>query len=147
LYYAPQQSGHAVAVGKTQRALEECFGSHYWVRIQMPLVLDPDSEPEPDLAVVAGEPADYRAQHPQTALLVVEIADTSILRDRKIKGTIYAKGGIAEYWIVNLTSQTLEVYREPLDERFQNFPTLTAKQHITPIAQPSLSIYVADLLP
>lgn len=113
----------------------------------MPLVLDPHSEPEPDLAVVAGEPADYRMQHPQTALLIVEIADTSILRDREIKGRIYAKGGIAEYCIVNLTNQTLEVYRDPLDERFRTFQTLTATQHITPLSQPSLSIHVADLLP
>lgn len=143
----PQRSTHAVAVGKTQRALEQCFGKNYWVRIQMPLVLDPNSEPEPDLAVVTGQPSDYRERHPDTALLVVEVADTSLLRDQHIKQKIYAQAGIAEYWIVNLTDQKLEVYREPHGEQFQNSQVLIAGQQIMPLAQSSLPINVSDLLP
>ena len=55
----PQNSPHAAAIGKTERVLARVFGDAYWIRIQMPVVLDPDSEPEPDLAVVSGAPADY----------------------------------------------------------------------------------------
>ena len=113
----------------------------------MPLVLDPNSEPEPDLAVVTGRPSDYRERHPDTALLVVEMADTSLLRDQAIKQKIYAQAGIAEYWIVNLIDQKLEVYREPQGEQFRNFQVFLDGQHIMPLAQPSLSIRVSDLLP
>lgn len=141
------ESVDAVAVGKTQRALEQCFGKNYWVRIQMPLVLDPNSEPEPDLAVVTGQPSDYRERHPDTALLVVEVADTSLRRDQQIKQRIYAQAGIAEYWIVNLIDWTLEVYREPQGEQFRNFQAFVGGQHIMPLAQPSISIRVSDLMP
>jgi len=143
----PQKSTHAVAVGKTQRVLEQCFGKDYWVRIQMPLVLDPNSEPEPDLAVVVGQPSDYRERHPDTAALIVEVADTSLLRDRQVKQRIYAQAGIAEYWIVNLIDDTVEVYREPQGEQFRNSQVLIAGQQIMPLAQSSLPINVSDLLP
>lgn len=69
----------------------------------MPLIIDPDSEPEPDLAVVVGTPTDYINEHPRTALLVVEVSDTTLPLDRDRKHTLYARTGIPEYW-----------YREPV---------------------------------
>ncbi len=68
----PQNSPHAVTIGKTQRVFERIFGQGVWVRIQMPVLIDPDSEPEPDLAVVTGAPDEYLKEHPRTALLVIE---------------------------------------------------------------------------
>ncbi|MCI0463050.1 MAG: Uma2 family endonuclease [Gemmataceae bacterium] len=74
-----------------------------------------DSEPEPDLALLRGRPLDYLKRHPgpKDMALVIEVADTSIRRDRTIKARLYARAGIAVYWIVNLPGSRLEVYTEP----------------------------------
>src|SRR3972149_2531438 len=77
------------------------------------IALDAESEPEPDVAVVPGTARDYRAGHPTHAVLVVEVAESSLRRDREDKGSLYARAGIADYWIVNLVDRVLEVVREP----------------------------------
>ena len=110
----PQNSPHAAAIGKTERVLARVFGDAYWIRIQMPIVLDPDSEPEPDVAVVSGTPADYVQEHPRTAELIVEVSDSTLALDRERKALFYARVGIPEYWIVNLPDRCLEVHREPV---------------------------------
>lgn len=148
----PQKSPHSVAIGKTEDALRQSFGTGFWVRIQMPLVIDPDSEPEPDLAVVAGSHSAYLKEHPRSALLVVEVSDTTLSLDRERKARIYARAGIAEYWIVNLVDRTLEVYRDPLctpsqPPRYQTIQRLTAAERIAPLVKPDASVLVADLLP
>lgn len=147
----PQNSPHAATIGKTQRILERLYGPNVWVRVQMPLIIDPDSEPEPDLAVVSGAPTDYVTEHPRTALLVVEVSDTTLPLDRDRKRTIYAHAGIPEYWIVNLSEHCLEVYRDPValpDQpgSYRSSQTLSPSEHLSPIGI-SASIAVADLLP
>ena len=92
--------------------LWQLFGEGYRVRVQLPLSLG-DSEPEPDIAVVPGKAGDYVHAHPTTALLVVEVAQTSLEYDREVKAPLYARAGIPEYWIVNLDGQCIEVYRDP----------------------------------
>jgi Uma2 family endonuclease len=84
------------------------------LRIQQTLVLS-DSQPEPDFAIVRGTPRTYLARHPAAADagLVIEVADSSLLRDQRDKTRIYARGGILCYWIVNLVDQRLEVYSQP----------------------------------
>ncbi len=148
----PQTSPHAVAIGKTQRALERLYGPHVWVRVQMPVIIDPDSEPEPDLAAVPGNPDKYLKEHPRTALLVVEVADTTLALDRDRKARIYARAGIPEYWIVNLTERCLEVYRDPVTlpgqpGSYRSSTTLNPAERVSPLAAPSASVAVADLLP
>jgi Uma2 family endonuclease len=123
------------------------------VRVQLPIALDPESEPEPDLAVVSGGPRDY-THHPSRPALVVEVADPSLALDREHKGSLYARARLPEYWIVNLVGRVLEVYREPgLDAgaqfgwAYRVLLTLRADEHVTPLAAPSARIPVADLLP
>ncbi|MET0516632.1 MAG: Uma2 family endonuclease [Nitrospiraceae bacterium] len=133
--------------------LARVFGDAYWIRIQMPVVLDPDSEPEPDLAVVSGAPADYVQEHPRTALLIVEVAESTIVLDRERKALLYARVGIPEYWIVNLPDRCLEVYREPVASaqpapRYRVRLQLGPADSIAPLlAKPDFSLRVADLLP
>src|SRR5438309_4698604 len=74
----PQKSRHATAVSLAGIALSRAFGHDVFVRTQLPLALDVMSEPEPDIAVVAGSPRDYRDNHPSTALLILEVADSSL---------------------------------------------------------------------
>ena len=109
LTITPQNSFHAAIIGKIERALRHLFGDTAWVRVQIPLVVDPDSEPEPDLAGVSGSPEQYLHERPRTALLVVEVADTTLSRDRGRQASLYAKAGIGEYWVVNLATSRVEV--------------------------------------
>jgi len=118
----------------------------------MPLIVDPDSEPEPDLAVVTGSPRDYVSAHPRTALLVVEVADTTLALDRQRKLPTYARAGIPEYWILNLVERFLEVHRHPVSlpdqpARYETIQRLTAADRIAPLARPEASISVGDWLP
>lgn len=152
LTMTPQNSPHASAIGKTQRALERLFGTSVWVRIQMPLIVDPDSEPEPDLVVVPGTPDDYRDDHPRSALLVVEVSDTTIALDRNRKSSIYARASIQEYWIVNLAERCLEVYRDPISSPGQASSYRSSKKFrpsdsLTPLAVPEAAVTVTELLP
>ena len=106
----PQGAAHAAAVRAVEEVLRGHFGVGYDVRTQLPLALAADSEPEPDVAVVTGSFRDYREQHPRTALLVVEVADTTIEFDREAKRMMYAHAGVPEYWIVVLPDRTLDQF-------------------------------------
>ena len=148
----PQNSPHSAAIGLVETALRQIFGPAHWIRTQLPIIVDPDSEPEPDLTVVAGSPREYVHEHPRTALLVVEVADTTLALDRDRKARVYARAGISEYWIVNLAERCLEVYRDPLNPpgqpaRYQTATRLAAAERIAPLARLDASIAVADLLP
>ena len=94
----PRSPAHATAIRRLQTVLMPIFAKGFDVRAQLPLAPAPDvlSEPEPDLAVVPGAIEDYRDQHPSTAALVVEVADTSLEFDRTRKATVYATAGIPE---------------------------------------------------
>jgi Uma2 family endonuclease len=144
----PQSSLHATAVRLVQRALERVFGEGYDVRAQVSLILDPDSEPEPDLAVVRGTTRDFRDQHPTTAVLVVEAADSSFGHDRRRKAPLYARHGIPELWIVDLRAGSVEVHREPSGDAYRSLARLGRDGSVLPVAAPpGPPIPVADLLP
>lgn len=149
LNMAPQSSSHSVAIRLTEDALRLAFGRGHDVRVQMPLALDDNSEPEPDIAVVTGSPRDYLQGHPKTAVLIVEVADTTLALDRSIKKALYARNGIQDYWIVNLRNACLEVYRLPdrQAESYSSQSVLRRGDVVQPVACPNCSIQVADLLP
>lgn len=109
----PQGSRHAFAIQELTRLLVRAVGDDLRVRTQLPLVLGDDSEPEPDLAVVSVSSAASSSRHPETALLVIEVAGESLPFDRGTKAALYARAGIPEYWIVNLAEQSVEVHRDP----------------------------------
>lgn len=108
----PQRSPHATAIRAVEEALRTAFPRGFDVRVQLPLALGPDHEPEPDVCVVHGCFRDYRHEHPAAAVLVVEVSDTTLAFDR-FKAGLYAQAGIPEYWIVNLKDNRLEVHRDP----------------------------------
>jgi Uma2 family endonuclease len=154
LTMTPQKSPHAAAVSLAQIAVQVAFGPGCHARVQLPLALDPDSEPEPDVVVVAGGPRDYRHAHPRTALLVVEVADTTLGFDRERKGSLYARAGIAEYWIVNLVEAVVEVYRDPtvateapFGWAYRSAMRLGMAETIVPLGASTSRVAVPDLLP
>jgi Uma2 family endonuclease len=126
---------HSLATELTRRALEQALGSvggRWHVRSQQPITT-PDSEPEPDVAVVAGGLRDYGEAHPSPAdvALVVEVADESLRRDRKDKLAIYARAGIAAYWIVNLVDRHVEVFGAPSAEGYGSSASYAAGETVT----------------
>lgn len=144
---SPQKSLHACAVDLAEAALRGCALAGAYVRSQKPLALDDSSEPEPDIAVVSGGARDYADQHPTGALLIVEVADSSLDYDRKRKARVYARNAIPEYWIINLRRLVLEVRRTPTGGTYRSVRTLRADERISPLAAPDCVIGVADLLP
>jgi Uma2 family endonuclease len=150
----PRSAEHYTAICKSARALEAAFGPGWAVRMQGPVALDDESEPEPDLAVVPGTIDDYRAEHPSRPALTVEISVSSLSTDRRQKGSLYARAGLADYWIVNLVARVLEIYRGPVPDpdarfgwRYARREVIDAAGHASPLAAPSASVPVASLLP
>jgi Uma2 family endonuclease len=150
-----QKNWHALGIGFTDNVLRAAFGPNFWVRIQMSLDLSPLSVPDPDLAVVAGAIGTHRTvNNPTTALLVVEVSETTLAYDRNVKSSLYAAARISDYWILNLVDRQLEVYRDPAPDaaaphgfRYQGRTILDAGDRVSPLALPGASIAVADLLP
>src|SRR5438552_6294302 len=112
----PQGSAHFTSIRLVEEALRVAFGRGWEVRVQGPIALDDESEPEPDVAVVPGGPRDYAAAHPARPVLVVEVSESSLALDREVKGSLYARAGIADYWLIDLVDRVVEVHRDPAPE-------------------------------
>lgn len=108
---------HSLATRLTREALENIMPPGWYVDTQEPITTA-DSEPEPDVIVVRGNPRDYTARQPSPAevALVVEVADTTLQTDRTLKLRLYARAGIPVYWILNLPEKQLEAYSDPSAE-------------------------------
>ncbi len=145
LQMTPQGSVHAAVIQLVHDAIRAAFGPAFSVRPQLPIALSPDSEPEPDLAVVGGNPLDYWDAHPATAVLLVEVSDTTLEHDRRRKGSLYARVEIQDYWIVNLIDRCVEVYREPNKGAYRSCQRFFAGDTLNPLAAPEAMISVADL--
>jgi len=109
---SPQGAAHARIITRLNKLLVLSLGDAFDVRPQVPLTLDGQSEPEPDIAVVPANAA-ARDEHPHHALLVVEVASASLARDRDVKARLYARASIPEYWLVDADKSCIEVYRDP----------------------------------
>jgi Uma2 family endonuclease len=150
----PQHPYHASAITALDYAIRAVLPSGWIVRLQAPVSLDDESEPEPDLVVVPGPAADYRHEHPALPVLVVEVAESSLAFDRARKGSLYARAGVQDYWVLNLVDRVLEVYREPIPDaasahgwRYRGVISVSPPGVVAPLAFPSVRLAVADLLP
>ncbi len=151
---SPQGPLHATSTERVRMVLENALGGDVWVRAQLPVDFGPYSEPEPDVSVVSGNLEDYTSAHPTTALLIVEVSDTTVSYDRNRKASLYARAGIADYWIVNVVAEQLEVRRNPTADPgkpygfdYANVTILHASDIVIPLCYPQVDIAVADLLP
>lgn len=148
---SPQKPLHYSVMERVACVLDRYFGAGFHCRMQGPLDVGRLTDPEPDIAVVPD--GDYSTAHPRGALLVVEISDTTLALDRGRKASLYAHGGIADYWIVNLVDRQLEVYRAPQPDSAQFYGHGYARQIIlrpndtvSPLAAPNVTVPVADLI-
>jgi Uma2 family endonuclease len=145
---------HAVMVGLIAEVLRDRFGAGNFIRMEKPLDFGRRNLPEPDLAVVQGTHLDYLKGHPRTALLIVEVSDSTLRKDRVLKGHLYARAGIADYWLVNLNDRQVEVHRSPGPDpsrtgryRYAAVTVVPADGRVAPLAAPEAVIAVADMLP
>lgn len=117
VFKMPKNPPHRVTTRLVRTALENILPRGWYVDSQEPITLS-NSEPEPDIVVVRGDTRQYLDRHPgaEDIALIIEVSDTTLQRDRTVKKQIYARAGIAIYWIVNLVEEQVEVYSQPLVE-------------------------------
>jgi Uma2 family endonuclease len=146
---APSNLRHDAGVFRLSHALFQAVDDRAGVRIQLPFEAGAMSLPEPDAAVVPGTVGDYDARRPSSALLIVEVADSSLKQDRLTKRAIYAAAAVPEYWIVNLPHDCVEVRRgpEPSARRYTRVTIARRGERIELSALPGASVAVNDLLP
>jgi Uma2 family endonuclease len=115
---------------------------------QNPLRLGDFSEPQPDFMLLKPEENFYTARHPEAkdVLLLVEVADSSLNYDREQKARLYALYGIAEYWLINLNNESLEVYRQPSGDNYAQKSTLYYGESINLSQLPEICVNTAEIL-
>ena len=142
---SPQGAPHLYVIRKLSKLFTLAIGERALVQTQGPLAVSEDSEPEPDLALVPNE--DYSSVHASRAFLVVEVAETSLRKDRLVKSALYARAEIPEYWIVNLEERVIEVYRSVRGGAYANVTVHGPGQVISCQAFPDIQVPVAEVLP
>ncbi len=140
----PQNKKHADAVTALNELVSASLARRKLVRVQLPLAVRSDCEPEPDLAVVPRETRQL-ADHPSTALLVIEVADSSLDYDRTVKLALYAAAGVPEYWIVDVNACCVEVYTEPVGSAYAAKWTARTGDRIACGSVEGLAVEVAEV--
>ncbi len=118
------------------------------IRVQNPAVVGTRSEPQPDLTVLERRDDFFAKAHPRShdILLLVEVADTSMAVDRRVKVPIYAEGGISECWLVDLNAEVVEVYRRPVGGSYEERRIAARGDTVSPVAFPDVAIAVTNIL-
>jgi len=149
----PQSNWHASAIDALAEFFRRAFGVNFWVRVQMPLDLSPNSVPDPDVAVIEGARSTHRSkQNPSRAVIVAEVSESTLRDDQTRKMSLYAASDIPEYWIVNLVKRQLEVHRgivvdpkQPFGSRYSSIAVHKPGMQAAPLAKPDEKVDVADL--
>jgi Uma2 family endonuclease len=144
----PEGEPHAYTSDEAGEYLTYLLGNRAKVRQGKPItILQSDSEPEPDIAVVRRLGQEYREHHPypENVFWLIEYADSSLTKDLNIKPQVYAAAGILEYWVVDLRKRELMIWRSPTPEGYQAQQRLK-QGTINPLAFPDLDIDVERIL-
>jgi Uma2 family endonuclease len=146
LEMAPIGPAHMHLVNRLTRLLVRAVGDAAIVSVQNPVVVDPYSEPQPDLVLIRPE-AEAAGRLPESAdvLLLIEVSDSTLRFDRKVKLPLYARRGIAEAWIVNVAGRTVEVHRDPHAEGYRLHQVVGIEQTLAPAALPSAALRLRDI--
>jgi Uma2 family endonuclease len=141
---SPHGSRHAATIERLTRLFVLALVNRAGVRPQSPYAASEISEPEPDLAVVS--PGDHDLAHPSNAFLLVEVADTSLAKDRRVKTRIYAQAGVPEYWVVDIGAGAIEVRTDPSDGTYRQVRVARPGDAIGLQAFPDVEIAVSDIV-
>jgi Uma2 family endonuclease len=139
---------HAACVDALSEVLRERLQRTVNIRIQNPIRLDDDSEPQPDIAVLKRRDDFYRGAHPkpEDVLLLIEVAETSLAYDREAKLPLYAFYGIREVWIVNLAEERIETYADPVEGVYETSASYGRGEEIQSGAVAALKLNVSEVL-
>jgi Uma2 family endonuclease len=142
---SPIGNPHAAFVANLTHLLVHAVGDRARVWVQGPVRVPPRSVPQPDLAVLRPRSYVREAATTDDVLLVIEVADTSLRYDRTVKLRLYARAGIPEYWIVDANTETLEIYRSPIGERYADHLRPSGDEHVAPLALPEAALPIASI--
>jgi Uma2 family endonuclease len=152
---SPINIAHARVVGFVTDVLAVIFALGHYINVQQTFSIPggtPSSEPQPDVAVIPGSRR-TAIDHPTQGVLIVEVADTTLANDLTTKAELYATAGVADYWVLDVVNGQLHVFRDPQHNAalavttYQTHNTLDANGSVSPLAAPTATIRVADLLP
>ncbi|CDM92912.1 Uma2 family endonuclease [Limnospira indica] len=143
----PEGESHAFFSRAAGSYLTRILADRALVSPAKPITLPNNSEPEPDIAIVAPLGREYLNHHPypENIFWVIEYADSSLLKDKTVKYHIYAEAGIPEYWLVNLQTGELIIHREPRGREYGSKITLTYGE-VSPVAFPDITIPVEAII-
>lgn len=137
---SPQNHPHSWAVEQLTHLLVPLrIAGKARVRIQLPMAASADSEPDPDVIVSPME----GSEHPSAAWLLIEVADSSLQKDRELKARLYAECGVPEYWVVNLVDHVVEVFREPREGEYTLCEVV--RDEVSPQRFPEIRFAVSEL--
>ncbi len=144
---SPEGESHAYSSSEAAEYLADTLGKQVTVRQAKPITLPNNSEPEPDIAIVQRLGREYRSHHPypQNIFWVIEYSDSSLEKDLELKSKIYAEAGILEYWVVNLKTLELVIFREPQNREYTSKMVLTGGS-IQPLSFPGVILSIEAIL-
>ncbi len=145
---AAKGTAHSAAITRIQRILSQRLAGRALLRLQDPVQLNDFSEPEPDVAIVQPDPLDYEEHHPRPSEIfwIIEVADTTLRRDRDLKAPAYGRSQIADYWILDLPARQLWVFRNPGTDGYASQQIFAEQDIIAPLAFPDCLIRVGEFL-
>ena len=145
---AAKGTAHSAAVTRIERVLKAHLGDRALLRFQDPIQLNDYSEPEPDVAVVKVDPLDYEDHHPAPSevYLLIEVADSTLKRDRELKAPVYAQSGIQDYWILDVNQRQLYVFRSPTATGYASELVLSEADIIAPLAFSDCEMRIDEML-
>ncbi len=146
---SPQLPPHAATTQRAWKYLNRILAGKADIRIQLPVTLRPNSEPEPDIAVVRIDPREYIGAHPtpDDIFLLIEVADSTLSRDRKKKSRTYAKAKIPEYWVLDVISLKVYVFRKPGKDGYVQESVLDTDTTLSLVAFPEIKVEIKQLFP
>lgn len=138
---------HAANVAALLRVLITGVGPRAVVWSQGPIRLSERSLPEPDVTLLRPRPVPYRDEdvEPRDVMLLIEVSDTSLRRDRELKLPLYAGAGIPEYWIVDVQADVIEVHTNPSGSRYGSVRRFGRGEFLSPLAFPDLRVAVDEV--
>jgi Uma2 family endonuclease len=143
---SPEGVAHSFYCRGTAKYLRSILGDRAEISEAYPITLPDDSEPEPDIAIVRTPDTLYQNRHPFPADIfwLIEIANSTLAKDLGVKKDLYARVGIPEYWVMNLQTLELVIFRDLIANEYRSEICLSSG-NISPLAFPDLSIEIARL--
>lgn len=145
---SPIYIAHTSIVKRLISLLTKQLGERIILGVQDPVQLSDDSLPQPDISVLRPQDKFYSERQPGSddILLLIEVADSSLRYDQRVKSKLYGAAGVADYWIVNLPARQIEVYREPRSNGYRTVTHYWPGETLSPLAFPDATVNVDDIL-